>query len=234
MCGRFTLFHSTDAIAQAFNLTKSTQATPFQGGVPLTDIPAVTPHYNIAPSQEVATIRQEGETRQLQPMRWGLIPAWSKEAKIGNRLINARAETLSEKPSFRNAFKHRRCLIVADGFYEWQKEGTPKQPYYIRLKDEKLFAFAGLWEVWRSPAGEEIKSCTIITTVANDSIKFIHARMPVILASEIYQVWLALESSPPATVFSQSESLTFFPVDKMVNSSSNDNPNCLKPISLDG
>ncbi|MDV3002480.1 MAG: SOS response-associated protein YedK (plasmid) [Chroococcopsis gigantea SAG 12.99] len=216
MCGRYILTHSAAEIAHQFGLTT---------------IPELTPRYNIAPSQPVAIVTGE---RQLQFARWGLIPPWAKDKAISSKLINARAETLSEKPSFREAFKHRRCLILADGFYEWQGVGKKKQPYCIRLEDERLFAFAGLWESWRGE-GELIDSCTIITTNANDSIRPIHDRMPVILPPAAYETWLAPTSSRPdlqsLLVPIESDRLKSFPVSTLVNSPAHDRPELLSPLT---
>ncbi len=150
---------------------------------------SITPTYNIAPTQEVAAVVEEDEKRKLQLLKWGLIPSWAKDPDIGNKIVNARAEMVPEKPSFRKAFRERRCLILADGFYEWQKTNGHKQPYYIRMKDGSPFAFAGLWETWRD--GEEVPSCTIITTDANELVKEILHRMPVILPPADYEMWLA-------------------------------------------
>jgi putative SOS response-associated peptidase YedK len=177
MCGRFTQFHSAPAIAQVFELL---------------DVPELTPHYNIAPTQAIAAVVQPASNpqRELRFFRWGLLPSWSKDPTIGARLINARSETVAEKPSFRAAFKYRRCLIPADGFYEWQRQERKKQPFYFHLQDHRPFAFAGLWEHWQSPDGSEIETCTILTTTANELLEPIHDRMPVILPAENYTIWL--------------------------------------------
>src|SRR5215216_4713323 len=170
MCGRYTLRTPVDTLAEAFEIEEYPSS--------------ITPSYNIAPTQEVAAVVEEDEKRKLEMLRWGLIPSWAKDPAIGNKMINARAETVAEKPSFRSAFKVRRCLILADGFYEWQKTDNGKQPYYIKMQDGSPFAFAGLWEIWQN--GEEIRSATIITTDANDLMNEIHHRMPVILPPEDY------------------------------------------------
>lgn len=175
MCGRFSLTTTSEAIAQNFGLS---------------EIPLVEPRWNIAPTQAVATVVVSENRRQFQWMRWGLIPFWTKDKKIKSPLINARLETVTEKPSFRTAIKQRRCLILADGFYEWQKIGKHKQPYHFRLEAGQLFAFAGLWDCWRSPNAEEIISCTILTTVANEQVRSIHHRMPVIVPPDLYDLWL--------------------------------------------
>ncbi len=172
MCGRYTLKTPIDVVAEHFGLDEYPSS--------------LTPSYNIAPTQEVAAVVEEDEKRKLKMFRWGLVPSWAKDPAIGNKMINARAETVSEKPSFRSAFKRRRCLIVADGFYEWQKtDGGAKQPYHFRMKDSSPFAFAGLWETWDGD-GADVRSCSIITTDANDLMKEIHHRMPVILLPDNY------------------------------------------------
>ena len=176
MCGRFTLSQSAEAIASVFQLNQ---------------VPTLEPRYNIAPTQPVATVLQtSAHERQFQLLRWGLIPAWAKDATMGSRLINARAETVAEKPSFRSAFRHRRCLVIADGFYEWRRQDGKKQPFYFRMKNQQPFAFAGLWEHWQDPKGEAIDSCTILTTEANELLQQIHERMPVILNPKDYDLWL--------------------------------------------
>jgi putative SOS response-associated peptidase YedK len=159
MCGRYTLRTSVETLAQEFEITG-----------PLPEVPV---RYNIAPTQEVAAVLTEDDERHLEMLRWGLIPSWAKDPGIGNRMINARSETAAEKPSFRKAFKDHRCLILADGFYEWQKTNDGKQPYYIHMEDGSPFAFAGLWETWNGN-GEETRSCTILTTNANNLVGKIH------------------------------------------------------------
>jgi putative SOS response-associated peptidase YedK len=155
------------------------------------DAPLFEPMYNVAPTQTVPIVRAKDGGRELALARWGLIPSWAKDVKTGYRLINARADTVASKPSFRSAFKRRRCLVPADGFYEWQKAGKGKQPFYIHRKDEEPFAFAGLWEVWENPEdGKEVQSCSLITTEANELMAPIHDRMPVILPASAYDRWL--------------------------------------------
>jgi putative SOS response-associated peptidase YedK len=176
MCGRFTLHTSSSELVRVFQLIR-----------PPTD---VVVRWNIAPTQQVLAVRQSEQGREPVWMRWGLIPSWAKDAKIGNSLINARAETISEKPSFRTAFKRRRCLVIADGFYEWSKFEKAKVPYLIKLRSRSTFAFAGLWEQWKEPTGDWIESTTIITTNPNSLMASIHDRMPVILPSERYDEWL--------------------------------------------
>jgi len=179
MCGRFTQTQTDPNVVQtAFNLPDTPPESP--------------PRYNIAPGTPIAVIVQEAGANRLDYMHWGLIPAWSKDRQIANRLINARGETVHEKPSFRAAFKARRCLIVADGFYEWRKNADgSKTPMYIQVQEGALFGMAGLWENWQDPAsGESLQSCTIITTQPNTLMQAIHDRMPVILPTEDYAPWL--------------------------------------------
>jgi putative SOS response-associated peptidase YedK len=218
MCGRFSLTQSAWAIAQTFQLS---------------DVPNLTPRYNIAPTQPIGTILQKAQ-RQFQWMQWGLIPSWAKDPSIGNKLINARAESLREKPSFRNAFKRRRCLIVADGFYEWQKIDKRKQPYYIQMHDDKPFAFAGLWDTWQPPEGEAIASCTIITTSANAIVQPIHDRMPVILSPDRYTRWLdpTLTDTQVLQDLLQpynSDAMKATPVSSAVNNPANEKAECIAP-----
>lgn len=176
MCGRFTLKTNIDTIAEVFHMKPSLE---------------VTPRYNIAPTQEVVSILRDG-TSHLDLLRWGLIPSWAKDEAIGNKMINARAETLAEKPSFRRLLRSKRCLVVADGFYEWRQEAgsKAKTPMYITLKSGLPFAFAGLWDLWHSPDGQQIRSCTIITTRPNELVASIHDRMPVILSADTREQWL--------------------------------------------
>lgn len=222
MCGRFTLTIDPNHLQEAF---------------PWAVIPDdVVPRYNIAPSQPVAVIPNNGDNT-LAMYKWGLIPSWSKDPAIGDRMINARAESLAEKPSFRNAYRRRRCLVLADGFYEWRQNPDlkTKQPMYIHLIDHRPFAFAGLWEAWKSPDGNEIRSCTIITTQPNSLMQSIHNRMPVILPPEAYSEWLYNEDRQPAQLdkllvpYSSSEMIAY-PVSRMVNSPDNDSPTVIMPI----
>jgi putative SOS response-associated peptidase YedK len=169
-------------------------------------------------------------------LKWGLIPSWSNDEKIGYKLINARSETVAEKPSFRSAFKHRRCLIPASGFYEWQKQGTGrKQPFFISMRDGELFSFAGLWERWHDPEGEEVQSCTIQTTTANEVMQPIHERMPVILGPSAEEQWLDRRASADALrsllVPYTSADMEAHPVGLWVNNPKNDGPKCLGPAS---
>jgi putative SOS response-associated peptidase YedK len=223
MCGRFTLTVDPGQLQEAF---------------PWVDIPEdFPPRYNIAPSQPVAVVPNDGNNR-LDFFNWGLIPFWAKDPKIGNRMINARAETLIEKPSFRGSFKYKRCLVLADGFYEWRKEPgiNVKTPMYIRLKNKTPFAFAGLWDNWHSDDGSEIRSCTIITTQPNTLLDKIHNRMPVILSQDVYAEWLKEGENDPALLNSflrpyPSEEMEAFPVSRDVNSPQNDIPQLIIPVA---
>ena len=178
MCGRFVGFRSLHELKKTFPIDKATCE--------------VTENYNVAPSQEILAIIRYEKENWLERLHWGLVPFWAKDISIGNRMINARAETIASKPSFRNAFKKRRCLIPADGFYEWKGSKGQKHPVFITLPESKPFAFAGLWETWHKKDDPDMiyKSCTIITTEASDSVRDIHPRMPAILKPEMYESWL--------------------------------------------
>ncbi len=222
MCGRFTLTLNPEAIQLAFELES---------------IPAAyTPRYNIAPAQPVLALTNEGH-RHATMLRWGLVPSWAKDPAIGNNLINARSETLAEKPAFRHAFRRRRCVIFADGFYEWQKlpDGR-KRPLYIRLEDGQPFALAGLWEVWQPPHGDEaLRTCTIVTTRPNTFMMPIHARMPVILDRAAMDDWLAPGEVDPLDLMPllapvDTLPLTAYEVSKAVNSPHGDVPDLIRPL----
>jgi putative SOS response-associated peptidase YedK len=185
----------------------------------------------------VAVIPNTGENK-LDFFTWGLIPSWAKDPSIGNRLINARAETLAEKPAFRSAYRRRRCLILSDGFYEWKPDasGKGKTPHYIHMKSREPFAFAGLWEIWTPSDGSEIHSCTIITTTPNELMQTIHNRMPAILSPDSYQVWLNVEEQKPEILSPlltpyPSSGMSAYPVTKIVNAPQNETPDCIKPAS---
>ena len=219
MCGRFTIMLDASEAKEAFDL----QAVPADW----------RPRFNVAPSQLVAVVVSADE-RKTEWMRWGLIPSWAKEASIGNRLINARAETVMEKPSFRGAFSKRRCLILADGFYEWQREeGRNSTPYLFQRVDAKPFAMAGLWEIWRSPEGEMIKSCTILTTSANGVVAPVHERMPVMMRPDASWNWLR-ETDPMrlyALLVSYAEAdMKKRMVSRIVNDPANDAPAIVNPV----
>jgi len=220
MCGRFTRKENFQNLAALL-------------GLPIP--PPLAPRYNIAPSQLVACVRTNPETteREFVELKWGLVPSWAKDPNVGHKLINARGETVAEKPSFRNAFKRQRCLVLADGFYEWKRDGKTTQPYYIHFKDHRLFAFAGLWERWekQEPA---IESCSLITIGPNAVMEPIHHRMPVILPTTQYDEWLntslheterlnrLLRPFPP-------EEMEAYPVSLMVNNPRHDQPECMNP-----
>lgn len=189
------------------------------------------PRHNVAPTQNVAAVLDE-KPRTLAWVRWGLIPRWAKDATIGSRLINARAETLAEKPSFRDAYAKRRCLILADGFYEWAAlpGEKRKQPYFIQLRTGEPFFFAGLWERWQPPEGEPLTTCTIITTTPNELLARIHDRMPVILTGETYSRWLAPGPAPRELLAPHpADAMTLRPVSTLVNNARVDDPLCLAP-----
>lgn len=192
------------------------------------------PRYNIAPSQ-LAPVITNRKPQQLTLLKWGLVPIWAKDPAIGNRMINARSETAAQKPSFRSAFKRRRCLIPADGYYEWTKRDDKNVPMYIKRRDREVFAFAGLWENWKKPDGSWLGTCAILTTEANDFIRPIHHRMTVIIEPEDYDTWLSGEElSPqqwlPLMTGCASETLTAFEVSTQVNRPINDNPTVIFPV----
>ena len=193
------------------------------------------PRFNIAPSQAVAAVRQRETARELVDMQWGLIPSWANDPKIGARMINARAETVAEKPAFRSAFARRRCLIPTDGFYEWKKtDAKNKQPVYVQLRGGRPFAFAGLWEHWCGDAGTEIDSCSVITTDANDLLRDVHDRMPVILPEEAYDAWLDPRQDAgrlqSLLVPYPADKMNYFPVNTTVNNARNESANCIEPV----
>ena len=221
MCGRFSMAEDFTVLEKLFNLE------PIE--FPL------KPRYNIAPSQEVPVVIWE-RGRQLKLFRWGLIPAWAKEPAIGMKMINARAESLDQKPSFRKLLPQKRCLVLADGFFEWEKRGGKKIPYRIVLKDRKPFAFAGLYDHWQDSKGQTIYSCTIITTEANRLIKPVHDRMPVILRQEAIPVWLDLGIKDVSLIKNlltpyPEEEMDIYEVSPLVNSAKVDIPQCIEPVS---
>jgi putative SOS response-associated peptidase YedK len=221
MCGRFTLATSSDEIADLFDVS---------------DLPEIKPRYNIAPTQDVPVCRVDDDRRGVAELHWGLVPFWADEKKIGNRMINARGETVANKPAFRAAFKYRRCLIPADGFYEWKKEQGGKQPYRIRRKDDAPFAFAGLWEQWSDEDNEKLESFTIITCDAADWISDLHGRMPVILERDHFDFWLDTENEDYDALedllvpYDRADLMTYEPVSRDVNSPSNDRAELIEPL----
>lgn len=222
MCGRFTLYATAGDLQLQFRFSDTRIE--------------YRPRWNIAPSQEVLVITDKGGGREARYMRWGLIPSWAKDLAIGNRMINARAETLALKPAFRTAYRRRRCLVLADGFYEWQKTPTGKRPIHIRLRSGRPFAFAGLWESWTAPEGNPLLSCTIITTTPNELMAPIHDRMPVILSQEAEALWLdplteKADALQGLLVPYPPEEMEACPVSSMVNSPANDNPVLVLPTA---
>ncbi len=222
MCGRFSLGADATTLASQFDLFED---------------PAWTPRYNIAPTQPAPTIVIDSADprRGFKLHRWGLIPSWAKDPGIGSQMINAQAETVATKPAFRAAFRKRRCLILADGFYEWMKEGRHKQPFRIRLRDGRPFAFAGLWEHWEGAGGTPIDSCTLLTIAANDLIGAFHHRMPVILDPEHYDLWLDpsvqdAERLQPLLRLYPADGMSAYPVSTRVNNPAHDTPDCIAPV----
>ena len=220
MCGRYSLIADIQDLARQFEF----DGTGFEN----------SPRYNVAPTQSVLTVTSQDE-REAECMRWGLIPSWAKDASIGNRMINARRETVAQKPSFRSALQRRRCLVLADGFYEWQKVGKSKRPMRIVLKSREPFAFAGLWETWRDPAGETVRSCTIITTAANDLLRPIHERMPVILPRELEDFWLDGDVTDAAALTDvlspyPNEAMEVYQVSPLVNKATNNGADLIVPV----
>ena len=222
MCGRFTLISNIGELQLRFGFVM--------------EPPETQPRYNIAPTQQVLTVVNDGE-RRGELMRWGLVPSWAKDIKIGNRMINAVSETAASKPAFRSAFRRRRCLVLADGFFEWRKEGKQRIPLYFSQKSGEPMAFAGLWENWQSPEGEWIRSCTILTTAANSFIEPIHNRMPVILSAETEPLWLDPLTDTPANLEplllpAPPELLDAVEVSPTVNNVRNHGPDCIAPVAM--
>jgi putative SOS response-associated peptidase YedK len=221
MCGRYTLTSRADVVAHAF-------------GVP---VPATLPErFNIAPSQQVLAIRERpgGHQRELVALKWGLIPSWADDPEIGIRTINARSETAASKPAFRASFRKRRCLILADGFYEWQAQNGTKQPFLIRLKSGGPFGMGGLWDRW-DKQGEAIETCTILTCDANEPMRAIHDRMPVVIPPERFAVWLDPDIHDPGRLSQllrpfHPDEMTALPVSTLVNSVKNDSPKLVDPL----
>jgi putative SOS response-associated peptidase YedK len=209
VCGRFAFYSPGEAAAALFGVSASLD---------------VRPRYNIAPTQDIAAIRvDERGTRELVMLRWGLVPFWAKDPSIGNRMINARAETVAEKPSYRNAYQHRRCIVLADGFYEWQKKGDGKTPFFISLDSGKPFALAGLWENWTDKeTGESLQTATLITADANEFMAPLHHRMPVILEAQSATDWLAGSTTLLDDVAAITPALQAWPVDRRVNNARNE------------
>ena len=219
MCGRFSLISEMGELQGRFEFAAAGLSH--------------TPRYNIAPSQPLLAVLNGGERRAAH-LRWGLIPSWAKSAAVGSRLINARAETVAERPGFRTALARRRCLVLADGFYEWQRAGKARRPMRVTLKSGEPFAFAGLWESWRDPDGEIVRSCTIITAAANDLVRPIHDRMPVILPREMEDFWLDEDVQDAGALCSvlapyPAGAMDMYEVSSLVNRPSNDVPEVIVP-----
>jgi putative SOS response-associated peptidase YedK len=217
VCGRFAFYSPAEATAALFGASGTLDAGP---------------RYNIAPTQDLAAVRchDGGDGRDLVALRWGLVPFWAKDPALGNRMINARAETVAEKPAYRAAYRHRRCLVLADGFYEWHREGPVKIPWYISLASAEPFAFAGLWERWTSKeTGESLETATLITTQANDFLAPLHHRMPVILDAERADRWLSGDNEFLVTASQDSPALRAWPVNRRVNNARNEGEELIRP-----
>ena len=213
MCGRFVLNANGQAVQQQFDLLTT---------------PKIEARYNIAPTQPLSVISNENPS-EVTYYRWGLVPKWAKDLSMASKMINARSETVEEKPSFKHAFKRRRCLIPTTGFYEWTKRDNQKVPMYIHLKAHPVFAFAGIWEIWNSPQGDEVRTCTILTTDANPLLKDLHHRMPVILPKDDYDMWLSSDELPstalkPLLQAYPAEDMDYYQVSTQVNRVANDVP----------
>lgn len=226
MCGRFAFYSPHEAVTRLFGVEGA---------------PDVEPRYNIAPTQFIATVRPaDGGGRELAMLYWGLVPSWAKEKSIGARMINARSETLAEKPSFRAAYRRRRCLVLADGWYEWQRSGAVKQPYYIGFASGEPFGMAGLWESWHDPAsGEPLESCCIVTAPAAPELEFVHDRMPVIIPAAAHQAWLSggaeVTDGLDALLAPWSRGgLEARPVSRRVNDARNEGADLLTPLGSPG
>lgn len=219
MCGRYRLTRA-DKVASYFGAEVGEE---------------LHPRYNVAPSQQVAAIRQVDDARVISVLRWGLVPFWAKDISIGYKMINSRSESVREKPAYRDCFHKRRCLIPADGFYEWKKNGKLKQPFHFGMKDGSLFALAGIWDRWKSPDGNLIESCSILTTLPNEMVRDVHDRMPVILHRNHYDAWLNAPPSEAARLGEllvpyEAELMACYPVSSLVNRPQNDVAGCFEPL----
>ena len=222
MCGRFTTTATGEALAELFQLP---------------EVPRMAPRYNVAPSQPVPAIcvRRRDGPRELTYFTWGLIPPWAKDAAIGNRMINARSETVAEKTSFKHAFRRRRCLVPASGYYEWQQRPQGKQPMYIHLAGGAPFAIAAIWELWMAPDGGEVQSCALLTTDANEKLHAVHDRMPLILPQDTYAAWLDVTLQDPAQISAllravPATAFEYYPVSTTVNNPRNETAACIQPL----
>lgn len=220
MCGRFAQKSPSKKIKKQFKVE---------------EVPSLVERYNVAPTQSVLAVREASDGREAAFLKWGLVPSWAKDPGIGNRLINARSETVTEKPSFRVAFARRRVLVPADGFFEWSRRGDRKRPFYFHMRDGEPFAIAGLWERWEGEGGP-LETCTLLTTEANELLAHYHDRMPVIVRPEDYEVWLDADISQPERLTPllrpyPHEEMSAYAVSALVNSPSNDTPRCVEPVS---
>lgn len=222
MCGRFAQRTDAKGLAKAFKVS---------------EVPDVKPRYNIAPTQDILAVYESADGREMIYYKWGLIPSWAKDASMGARLINARSETVREKPAFREAFKKRRCIIPADGFYEWRRKEGQKQPFFFRMREESPFGFAGLWDRWEGESGQVINSCTILTTEANEALRPVHDRMPVILHPEEYSLWLEADARERASLAEllrpyPAEEMVGYPVSTSINSPRNQGAELIEQIPV--
>jgi putative SOS response-associated peptidase YedK len=220
MCGRFSQWSPPEVVAKEFGVY----------------VPRLEPRYNVAPTQSAGVVRVSAEGgREFAALRWGLIPGWAKDPAIGNKLCNARAETVAEKPSFRDSLKGRRCVVPADGYYEWKREGARKQPYYFRRRDGRPLAIAGLWDRWEGAGGEAAETFAVITTGANDLAGAVHDRMPVVLSPDDYELWLGADAADRGRLGELLRPcpggvLEAYPVSARVNSPKNDDPELTEPL----
>lgn len=222
MCGRFTLILPPEVLAEILGLA---------------EVPRIEPRYNIAPSQQVPAIRTlaDNEHREIAMLKWGLIPHWAKDTSLGHKMINARSESVHEKPAFRQPIRDHRCIIPSSGFFEWEEKGGKKYPLYVRLKDGSPMSFAGIWDHWKSPEGKIVESCSILTTSSNKLIEPLHDRMPVILHPHEYALWLDRAITDPEKLKSlyqpyPADLMEMWPVSTLVNSPRNDSPDCIKQV----
>lgn len=224
VCGRYSLFTDYTVLINRFNIEETA-----------VDEDEYTPSYNVAPSQQIIAVINDGHKNRLGTLRWGLIPPWAKDEKIGSKMINARSETVAEKPSFRKAFKKKRCLVVADSFYEWQRKDDGKIPMRIKLRNGEPFAFAALWESWKAPDGKTVNTCSILTTEANPLMKSIHDRMPVILTKEEEGIWLDPNMEDAETLKAllkpyKADEMEAYRVSEEVNSPKNNKPELIEKV----
>jgi putative SOS response-associated peptidase YedK len=220
MCGRYLMTSPSAAVKACFGLSSE---------------PKLTPVYNAAPTRLLPVVREGVDGRDCDQLRWGLVPAWARDLSIGNRMINARSETAADKPSFRESMRTRRCLVIADGFYEWKREADHKRPHCLRMRDGQPFGMAGLWDRWTSPEGESVESFTILTTSPNALVEEVHDRMPVIIDRAQYERWLALDLTDPGQISCllepyPDELMESYEVSSHVNSPRHDDPACMEPI----